>query len=138
MHISTQLDLDVVAVETHDQVSLLVELTAPVAKANRRRTPRTLVVVLDRSGSMSGDRLNSAKKALIELVDRLEPADRFGVITFDTHVRVEIPAVPLTDKAAAKNRISQIVAGGSTDLSAGYLRGLQEATRAATGAGGTV
>src|SRR6478735_8807887 len=120
MHISTQLDLDVVAVETDDQVSLLVELTAPVAKANRRRTPRTLVVVLDRSGSMSGDRLNGAKKALIELVDRLEPTDRFGVITFDTHVRVEIPAVPLTDKAAAKNRISKIAAGGSTDLSAGY------------------
>ena len=87
---------------------------------------------------MSGDRLNGAKKALIELVDRLDPADRFGLITFDTQVQMVIPAVRLKDKAAAKHRIRQIVSGGSTDLSAGYLRGLQEAGRVAAGAGGTV
>ena len=41
MHISTQLDLDVIAVETDDQVSLLIELTAPTAEARRsaRRAP---------------------------------------------------------------------------------------------------
>ncbi|MET0864435.1 MAG: VWA domain-containing protein [Nakamurella sp.] len=138
MHISTQLDLDVIAIETHDQVSLLVELTAPVAEPDAQRAPRTLVIVLDRSGSMDGERLRGAKKALIELIDRLDPTDRFGVITFDDRVQVVIPAAPLADKAAAKHRIEQIVAGGSTDLSAGYLRGLQEAGRAADGAGGTV
>ena len=138
MHITTQLDLDVLAIETDNQVSLLVELTAPKAAPADRTAPRTLVVVLDRSGSMAGDRLTAAKRALTELVDRLDPADRFGLVTFDNQVRVPIVAAPLADKTAAKDRISQIEPGGSTDLSAGYLRGLQEATRASAGSGATV
>lgn len=138
MHISTQLDLDVIALDGDDQLSLLIELTAPVADPDQRRRPRTLVVVLDRSGSMAGERLDGAKRALTDLVDRLDPADRFGLVTFDDQVRVEIAAAPMTDKAAAKRRIAGIAAGGMTDLSAGYLRGLQEARRAADGTGGTV
>lgn len=138
MHITTQLDLDVLAVETDDQVSLLLELTAPPATTDRPREVKTLIVVLDRSGSMDGSRLDAAKRALTELVDRLDPADRFGLVTFDNHVTVHIAAAPLADKPAAKRLIAQIHAGGSTDLSAGYLRGLQEAARAADGTGATV
>ncbi|MGS0687738.1 vWA domain-containing protein [Nakamurella sp. GG22] len=142
MHISTQLDVDVIALESDDHVSLLVEMTAPIADSGQRAASRTLVVVLDRSGSMAGERLDGAKKALLDLVDRLDPADRFGLVTFDDHVRVEIAAAPLIDKAKAKNRISGIEPGGMTNLSAGYLRGLQEARRAVdgvdAGAGGTV
>jgi Ca-activated chloride channel family protein len=138
MHISTQLDLDVLALEGDDRLSLLVELTAPISDPGERHSPRTLVVVLDRSGSMAGDRLDGAKRALTDLVDRLDPADRFGLVTFDDQVRVEIAATPMTDKPAAKRRIAEIAAGGMTDLSAGYLRGLQEAGRAADGTGGTV
>ena len=48
-------------------------------------------------------------------------------------MRVEIAAAPLKDKAKARNRIAGIEAGGMTDLSAGYLRGLQEARRAFDG-----
>ena len=58
MHIATSLDLDVVALEGDDEISLLVELTAPIAMADRPHPPRTLVVVLDRSGSMQGERLS--------------------------------------------------------------------------------
>ena len=67
------------------------------------------------------------------MVDRLDPADRFGLVTFDDQVRVEIAAAPLTDKPRARSRIAGIEAGGMTNLSAGYLRGLQEARRAVDG-----
>jgi Ca-activated chloride channel family protein len=138
VHITSQLDLDVLAVEIDDQVSLLLELTAPAADPGQSAAPRTLVVVLDRSGSMAGARLDAAKRALTELVDRLDPADRFGLVTFDNQVQVQIAAAVLVDKPAAKQRIARIHPGGSTDLSAGYLRGLQEAARSADGAGATV
>lgn len=138
MHITTHLDLDVVALEGADEISLLVELTAPTAASERTHLPRTLVVVLDRSGSMQGERLAGAQRALSDLVDRLDPQDRFGLVTFDNSVRLDIPAAPLVDKAQAKQRIAAIRSGGSTDLSAGYLRGLQEARRSVDGAGGTV
>lgn len=49
-----------------------------------------------------------------------------------------VPAGPLRDKDSARRAISAIETGGSTDLSAGYLRGLQEARRVVTPAGGTV
>ena len=138
MHIATHLDLDVVALEGADEISLLVELTAPTAAAGRPNLPRTLIVVLDRSGSMQGERLAGAKRALTELADRLDPQDRFGLVTFDNTVRLEIPAAPLSDKAQAKQRIADIRAGGATDLSAGYLRGLQEARRCVDGSGGAL
>jgi Ca-activated chloride channel family protein len=138
MHITTQLDLDVIAFERDDQVSLLVELTAPTPEPATERSPRTLVVVLDRSGSMAHGRLDGAKAALTALVDRLDPADRFGLVTFDDEVKVEIAAAPMTDKHAAKQRIAGVQPRGITNLSAGYLRGLQEAKRAKTDAGAAV
>jgi Ca-activated chloride channel family protein len=139
MHIDAHLDLDLIAVETEHQVSVLVELTAPAAPDDgAEHAPRALQIVLDRSGSMSGDRLDGAKRALIGLVGRLDPRDRFGVVVFDDRVAVAVPAAPLADKDAARRAIGAIHAGGSTDLSAGYLRGLQEARRVAGEAGATV
>src|SRR6476659_6034644 len=115
MHITTQLDLDVIAFERDDQVSLLVELTAPTLEPATERSPRTLVVVLDRSGSMAHGRLDGAKAALTALVNRLDPADRFGLVTFDDEVKVEIAAAPMTDKNAAKHRIAGIQPRGITN-----------------------
>jgi Ca-activated chloride channel family protein len=141
MHISAHLDVDVIAVETDDEVSVLVELTAPPAPPaadDEPRAVRTLQVVLDRSGSMSGDRLAGAITALIALVDRLEPTDNFGLVAFDDRVELTVPAGPLRDKASVKRAIAELSARGNTDLSAGYLRGIQEARRAAGPAGGTL
>ena len=138
MHLSTLLDCDVVAVEQTDELTLLVELTAPTPSVTVKRQPATLQVVLDRSGSMAGDRLEGAKDALLSLVDRLDPADNLGVLAFDDHVQTVVPAGPLSDKARAKQAIAAVAAGGSTDLSAGYLRGLQEVQRVAGPTGATL
>lgn len=138
MHLSTHLDCDLVAVESADELTLLVELTAPTPATTVARPVATLQVVLDRSGSMGGERLNGAKSALIALIDRLAPTDNLGIVAFDNQVQVVLPAGPLTHKEAAKHAVAMIYSGGSTDLSAGYLRGLQEARRVVSPAGGTV
>ena len=138
MQLCTQLDVDLVAVEADDEVILLVEVTAPSPASTAPRRPATVQIVLDRSGSMSGGRLDHAKRALLELIDRLEPSDNVGVVAFDGQVQVVVPAGPLTEKARAKLAIAAVISGGSTDLSAGYLRGLQEAQRVAGPGGATV
>jgi Ca-activated chloride channel family protein len=141
VHINAHLDVEMIAVETDDQLSVMIELTAPAEPDNgdgAERVPRTLEVVLDRSGSMEGGRLAGAKTALASLVDRLDPRDHFGLVVFDDKVDVPVPAGKLTDKTAVKRAIGGVQTRGSTDLSGGYLRGLQEARRVAGPAGATV
>ena len=137
MKINALLDVNVVAHETEDEVAVLLELEAPAALTDTTRPQASLQVVLDRSGSMGGPPLEGAKKALIALVRRLEPTDNFGLVTFDDSAQVVVPAGPLADKEGVIRLIEGVHSGGSTDLSAGYLRGLREIRRVAT-AGGTV
>ncbi|MGC4960940.1 vWA domain-containing protein [Gordonia sp. DT101] len=140
MKLSAALDVEVVAHEAADEVTLLLELEAPVGP-DTERAPTALQVVLDRSGSMSGPPLEGAQKALAGVVAQLDPSDVFGVVTFDDDAQVVVPAGPLSDKQRAVDAIQSIVPGGCTDLSSGYLRGLQElrrSTKAAGVRGGTV
>ncbi len=129
MHLNTLLDVDIVAVESEDEVSVLLELTAPQADSAHTRAPAALEIVLDRSGSMSGDRLEAAKGAVESLIDRLDPTDSFGLVVFDDEVQVVVPAGPLTDKEAVRQVVRGIYPGGMTNLSGGVMRGLQEVRR---------
>jgi Ca-activated chloride channel family protein len=136
MKINALLDVNVVAHEAEDEVAVLLELEAPAALADATRPQASLQVVLDRSGSMHGAPLEGAKKALVALVRRLEPTDNFGLVTFDDSAHVVVPAGPLTDKEAVIAQIQGVRAGGSTDLSAGFLRSLREIRRVMPVAGG--
>ncbi len=131
MKITPHLDVNVVAVEQEDEVTLMLDLQAPGCPAASKRLPATIQVVLDRSGSMAGERLESAKDALIALIDRLLPGDRLGVVTFDDEVQVVLPLRELKNKLAAKAAVDAIYPGGTTNLSSGLLRGLQELERVA-------
>jgi Ca-activated chloride channel homolog len=139
MKLSAQLDVTMVAHETDDEVTLLLELTAPAAPAQtEQRAPSSLQVVLDRSGSMAGPPLAGALRALEDLVARLDAHDNVGLVAFDHQAHVVAPAGPLTDKQDLVHRIRAIHPGGSTDLSSGYLRGLQELKRVKGESGGTL
>ncbi|MCG7630901.1 VWA domain-containing protein [Gordonia McavH-238-E] len=140
MKLSAALDVEVVAHEAADEVTVLLELQAPAGPLTNR-TPTAFQVVLDRSGSMSGAPLDGARKALTGVVAQLDPADVFGVVTFDDAADVVVPAARLSNKQRATDAIAGISSGGSTDLSSGYLRALQEVRRgigAASIRGGTV
>lgn len=97
-------------------------------------------MVLDRSGSMSGHPLETAKQALISLVSRLDEHDRFGLIAFDSQAQLVIAAdtIGALGRDQVKHSIAAIGPGGSTDMSSGYLRGLQEARRIAAPGGTTI
>ena len=140
MHVKAHLDVDMVAVETTDKISLMVDLTAPIGDAQKTRPGQAVQVVLDRSGSMSGDRLESAKVSLLRLLDRLAPQDSFGLVAFDDQALVIAPMRTMADHnlPALKKVIREMNTGGSTDLSAGYFLGLRELARANTNNGATL
>lgn len=133
MHVNAHLDLDFVAIEQADEVTLMLELDAPPAPDSGPRPPAAVQIVLDRSGSMGHGRLEAAKDAITALVDRLDPGDSLGVVAFDDDVQMVLPARTLStpNRQAAKAAVARLVTGGMTNLSGGLLRGLQEARRAA-------
>lgn len=138
MHVNAHLDVDLVAVEQQDRITLMLELVAPAPDGAGRRAPATVEVVLDRSGSMAGPPLAAAQRSLRALVDRLDADDRFGLVAFDDEVHVAVPAGPVADKPALKAAIGALGPGGTTNLSGGLVRGMQEAQRVAGEGGATL
>ncbi len=108
------------------EVVVKIDLTAAGHKKKAKRTPLNLAVVLDRSGSMTGAKLEKARQAAMGLVDQLAPGDFFSLIAYSDRAEVLVPAQVPEDKEAVKSRISRICAGGSTALYAGVELGAKE------------
>lgn len=97
--------------------------------AGSERPPLNLSVVLDRSGSMEGEKLDRAKEAAMLAVERLGPQDLVSVVVYDDEARVLVPATPAGDKARILRAIRGIRSGGSTALFAGVALGAAEVRR---------
>jgi Ca-activated chloride channel homolog len=125
------LDTDLIAIESEDKVTLMVDLTAPVGEIQASRPARGVQVCLDISGSMEGAPLASAKESILKLIDRLDKKDTFGMVIFDDTAKVAVPTKPLIDHdiAQMKKAIRKIQTGGSTDISAGFTLAMREASR---------
>ena len=99
---------------------LRVEGDAPAADG---RSPLALSLVLDRSGSMHGEKLEAARQAAAHLVRRLRPEDVVSVVAYDDQVVTVAEPAAGAAQADLPQRIEHIDSGGSTNLSGGWLRG---------------
>ncbi|MDL2321654.1 VWA domain-containing protein [Desulfosarcina sp. OttesenSCG-928-B08] len=110
------------------RVTVAVTLTAPDAIQNAPVSPPAadLVVVLDRSGSMSGQKIEDAKNAISRLLDQLGPEDRLGLVVYDDRVQTLSPLVSVTGGhyQTLRHLVSTIQPGGSTDLGGGLAQGI--------------
>lgn len=118
------LDRQVITTLRDQVLHVLVELTAPPAPTTDR-PPLDLVVVVDRSSSMSGAPLRSVTEATAQLLRLAGPGDRIGVITFDNNATTVLP-LGHHDADQAGATIRAITSGGSTNLSAGWLKALDQ------------
>jgi Ca-activated chloride channel homolog len=123
MESNIKLDRTLVAVNIDGTIHLMLELTAPPAVA-AVRAPIDVVVVLDRSGSMSGAPMHSVREATCNLLRLLGPDDRLGVVAFDDGIELVLPLATHNADAACA-RIRQIETAGSTNLSGGWLKGFE-------------
>ena len=97
---------------------LLLDVHPGQTNAAAKPTEGHLAIVIDRSGSMKGDRLPKALEAAKAAVDKLNPGDRVSVISFDTTTRLDVPMVEVTgnNRQQIKDALDRIVSSVRVEL----------------------
>ena len=112
------------SVVTKDTKTVTVGATIEAGPAATTRPPVDVVTVTDRSGSMSGKKMELCKETQKLLIGELKADDRFGLVSFDTHVKVEVPFERVGTKETQMKIIEKMRAGATTNLSGGLFKGL--------------
>ncbi len=110
------------------EAALLVRVVAPADPPRGRRTPTDVAFVLDRSGSMSGPKIELVKQAVDVACGLLRDEDRVALVVFDNEVDVvqALAAATPRAKAAIRMALPGVDARGGTNLSGGWLTGCRE------------
>ncbi len=100
-------------------------LFAPIVELDES-IARDVVLVLDRSGSMEGEKMEQAIEAAAYVLDNLGADDRFAVVDFSRYVRSFDEAMrPAADAEAGIDYVRGLAAGGNTNISGALERGLE-------------
>jgi Ca-activated chloride channel homolog len=132
--ISTQVVQDKILKGGDGRVSVALNLAAArLPTVDPESPPPTdLVIVLDRSGSMQGRKLDDARRAVTALLDQMGGDDRLALVTYADRVQTQSALVPVNP--VNRNRLgsvlAQVQAGGGTNLGEGLSRGIGLLTRA--------
>lgn len=107
------------------QVAYLLVEAAP-ATPPTVAAPLNFCLVLDRSGSMQGAKLESMKAATRRVIETLTPQDVVSIVMFDDTVHTLVPATPAADTAALLAAVDTITEAGGTAMSLGMQAGQTE------------
>ncbi|XP_030632211.1 inter-alpha-trypsin inhibitor heavy chain H3 [Chanos chanos] len=102
------------------------------APTDVQRIPKNVVFVIDRSGSMHGRKMEQTRVAMLRILGDLSENDHFGIITFDGRVKTwkpELLKATQSNVEDAKKFVRQITDGGSTDINAAVLKGVEMINR---------
>lgn len=108
---------------------LLLEATPEGLPAQSAQLPLNLCLLIDRSSSMRGERLQQVKDAAAKIVDQLGQDDFFALVTFNDRAEIVAPSQRVTHKVELKRAINSIEAAGGTELATGMALAVQEIQR---------
>jgi Ca-activated chloride channel homolog len=117
------LDYDVLSPGRSHKVHLLARLVSEPVPEDRSRRPLNLSLVIDRSGSMAGEKLSHTRQAAQFLVQNLGAHDILSVVLYNDTVETLLMPENVQRKDVISQRIATIKPGGTTNLSSGWLEG---------------
>ncbi|MCP4751314.1 MAG: VWA domain-containing protein [Proteobacteria bacterium] len=124
-----ELDHPVVMAKEKGVVYMLVRFeVAEIKEDPAKPRPRlNLAIVIDRSGSMSGQgKMDYAKTSSKMLVDSMKPTDRLAIVEYDDQITVPWPSAPVESPEMIKRQIDKLRPRGSTNLTGGMMKGADE------------
>jgi len=116
----------VLQADKKQMVSIKVAVRGFEMQADKERAPLNIALVIDRSGSMRGTRIEQAKEAAILAIRRMDSRDIVSVVTFDNNIDILVPATKVSNRADIERKIRTIQPGGTTAIYAGVQKGADE------------
>jgi Ca-activated chloride channel family protein len=108
--------------DSADPDGFFLVLLAPRINTIDQVIPKDLILVLDRSGSMDGEKFQQAQKATRYILDNLNQGDRFDLISFSTGIDMYASGLrPASEAAEARSWLENLRAEGSTDINRALL-----------------
>src|SRR5215204_5192890 len=108
---------------------LIIELEAPVEARRSPAPPLNVCLVLDRSTSMKGEKMDVVKSTAIQVLRNLRSQDILSVVTFSDRAEVIIPSAYHQDRLRLESRIQMIQPSGATEIYQGLEAGVKEVMR---------
>ena len=109
-------------------LEVLVRVQAPDQPQEAKATvlAKRLALVVDRSGSMSGEPLTEALRCVTHIAGCMTPADQLSVVVYDDEVNVLLPLSTMSSTDAVRQAVANVQSGGCTDLFAGWEAGAKQ------------
>ncbi len=105
---------------TESEDGYFLVLASPEVKAaDSKPISKTVVFVLDRSGSMAGKKIEQARKALKSVLNNLRDEDLFNIVVYDDRVETfkpELQRYGTSSRQEAERFVDNIREGGSTNI----------------------
>jgi Mg-chelatase subunit ChlD len=94
-------------------VEEVLPVTMPIQK-DLNRPSIAIVLVIDKSGSMEGVKMQLAKRAAIATSEAINPRDQIGIVAFDSEAEILLELTPAGDHGTINDKIATLDAGGGT------------------------
>ena len=108
---------------------IILEMQSPVESRRVPSPPLNVCIVIDRSTSMKGEKMDVVKASAIQILRNLRQQDILSVVTFSDRAEVIIPAAHYEDRARLEARIQMIQPSGGTEIFQGLDAGAKEVMR---------